>query len=104
MENLFLLLTFIQTKIPLIMVGKPGSSNTLSMSIIRDFLSSSNIKNKEILKKFRLKPIYVLSYQCNVSSKSDDINDRWEQTKKLSEQIKDIIHVLFLDENGLAEL
>ena len=51
-ENLFLLFTCIMTKTPLILVGKPGSSKTLAMAIIRDYFSST--KNVEFLRKQEL--------------------------------------------------
>eukprot|EP01084_Bolivina_argentea_P280152 479056_1 len=64
-ENLFLLFICIQTKCPLILVGKPGSSKTLAMSVIRDYLSDHN---KVYLKSQGLLPIHVVSFQCSAQS------------------------------------
>eukprot|EP01083_Nonionella_stella_P289833 986305_1 len=99
-ENLFLLFTCIQTKTPLILVGKPGSSKALAMSIIRDYLSD---RNADKLKAKRLLPIHVISFQCSTQSKAEGIRKRWQQTEELSKKNKDLIHVLLLDEVGLAE-
>ena len=46
-ENLFMILVCVMTKLPIVLVGKPGSSKTLSMIIIRDNLSAST-KNIEL--------------------------------------------------------
>eukprot|EP01083_Nonionella_stella_P181847 652682_1 len=100
-ENLFLLFTCIMTKTPLILVGKPGSSKTLAMAIIRDYFSST--KNLELLKAQNLSPIHVVSFQCSAQSRADGIAERWHQTVKLGEDNKDMIYVLLLDEIGLAE-
>eukprot|EP01083_Nonionella_stella_P286517 975200_1 len=99
-ENLFLLYICIQTKTPLILVGKPGSSKTLAMSIIRDYFSD---RNADMLKQKRLLPIHVISFQCSTQSKADGIRERWQQTEDLSKRTQDMIHVLLLDEIGLAE-
>eukprot|EP01083_Nonionella_stella_P310494 1103256_1 len=104
-ENLFVLLTCIQTKIPCILVGKPGSSKTLALSIIRDFLSSTTKRNEDILKHHNLKPIYVLPFQCSAHSKAKDILKKWRQTVAKAQHTsnRDTIYVLLLDEIGLAE-
>eukprot|EP01083_Nonionella_stella_P251703 868157_1 len=107
-ENLFVLLTCIQTKIPCILVGKPGSSKTLALSIIRDFLSSNTKRNEDILRRHNLKPIYVLSFQCSAHSKAKDIEKKWRQTVAKAQHAtddsnRDTIYVLLLDEIGLAE-
>jgi len=46
-ENLFMILVCVMIRIPIVLVGKPGSSKTLSMIIIRDNLSAST-KNKKL--------------------------------------------------------
>eukprot|EP01083_Nonionella_stella_P073155 197581_1 len=101
-ENLFLLFLCIQTKTPLILIGKPGSSKTLAMSVIREYLSDHNRRD---LKQDKLLPIHVVSFQCSAQSRAEGIQQRWAQTQKFAEDNKrdDTIYVLLLDEIGLAE-
>eukprot|EP00494_Astrolonche_serrata_P032190 UN32459 len=46
-ENLFMILVCTMTRLPIVLVGKPGSSKTLSMLILRDNLNAST-KNKKL--------------------------------------------------------
>lgn len=46
-ENLFMIFVCVMTRLPIVLVGKPGSSKTLSMIIIRDNLSAST-KNEKL--------------------------------------------------------
>eukprot|EP01083_Nonionella_stella_P128419 389155_1 len=102
-ENLFLLFICIQTKTPLILVGNPGSSKTLAMSIIKSYMADKAGNDAQRLKDHHLKPIHVISFQCSTQSKADGIRERWNQAQKFAEENKDIICVLLLDEIGLAE-
>lgn len=68
-QNLFLLLAYIQTKTALILVGKPSSSKTLAMNIIRNRVSNAN---RHELKAF--KPIEVVPFQCSRWEFDNDSN------------------------------
>ncbi|ETO32802.1 hypothetical protein RFI_04311, partial [Reticulomyxa filosa] len=97
-ENLFILFMSIITTTPIVLVGKPGTSKTLSFQIVRDNLSHNKTEFEERLKK----PIHTIAFQCTRDSKPQGIKERWDQAMRHSEnnQVKPI---LLLDEIGLAE-
>ncbi|ETO01874.1 hypothetical protein RFI_35566, partial [Reticulomyxa filosa] len=105
-ENLFILFMSIITTTPIVLVGKPGTSKTLSFQIVRDNLSHNKTEFEERLKKvnihFAVKPIHTIAFQCTRDSKPQGIKERWDQAMRHSEnnQVKPI---LLLDEIGLAE-
>lgn len=101
-ENLFMLFLCIMTSTPLILVGKPGSSKTLAVSIIRDSLSEMNIGKVQQL-GLPVQCIHIISFQCSKQSRAEGIRKRWEQA--LGHQLRDerVRLVLLLDEVGLAE-
>ena len=58
-ENLFMMFVCIQLRIPLFLVGKPGSSKSLAKTIIQTSMKGQNSKNP-VLKKFN----HVRLYCC----------------------------------------
>ncbi|ETO06596.1 hypothetical protein RFI_30799 [Reticulomyxa filosa] len=105
-KNLFILFMCITTATPIVMVGKPGTSKTLSFQIIRDNLSHGKTEFEKKLKENHIflpvKSIHTISFQCTRDSKPQAIEERWDQAMRHSEndQLKTI---LLLDEIGLAE-
>ena len=86
-ENLFMMFVCIQLRIPLFLVGKPGSSKSLAKTIIQTSMRGQNSKN-ETLKQFNhvilhdsilqvtssnfrfiFIPISAVNYQLQVASK-----------------------------------
>ena len=51
-ENVFMMAICIELRIPLFLVGKPGSSKSLAKSIIQDSMHGSNSENK-LLQHFK---------------------------------------------------
>lgn len=51
-ENVFMMTICVELKIPLFLVGKPGSSKSLAKSIVTESLSGKYSK-KELLKNFK---------------------------------------------------
>ena len=51
-ENVFMMTICVELRIPLFLVGKPGSSKSLAKSIISESLRVKDSSNK-VLKKFR---------------------------------------------------
>lgn len=51
-ENIFMMFVCIELRIPLFLVGKPGSSKSLAKSIIENSLKGKNSK-KPTMKKFK---------------------------------------------------
>ncbi|ETO03185.1 hypothetical protein RFI_34225 [Reticulomyxa filosa] len=105
-ENLFILFMSIITTTPIVLVGKPGTSKTLSFQIVRNNLSHNKMKFQNKLSEnnlpFAVKSIHVISFQCTRDSKPQGIKERWKQAMQYSEDSQ-IKPVLLLDEIGLAE-
>ena len=59
-ENVFMMAVCIELRIPLFLVGKPGSSKSLAKSIVADsMLGRSSESEKELLKEF--KEVFLLN-------------------------------------------
>ena len=97
-ENVFMMAICIELRIPLFLVGKPGSSKSLAKSIIQDSMHG-NTSRTELLKNFQR--VHIFSYQCSQLSTSDSILEVFKSAKRF--QNKQDISVVVLDEVGLAE-
>jgi E3 ubiquitin-protein ligase RNF213 len=99
-ENLFVTIICILNKIPIFIVGKPGTSKTLAIQII-----ASNLQGKlspmPLWKNFPA--VYIFQYQCSPLSTSASILYQFESAKSYQEHSEDVMTVLLLDEVGLAE-
>jgi hypothetical protein len=71
LENLFMLIISILNQIPIFVVGKPGSSKSLAMSLVVSNLNGVQSDN-DFLKK--LPAVEVFSYQCSPLSNSEGIH------------------------------
>ena len=60
-ENVFMMLVCIELKIPLFVIGKPGSSKSLAKSIILNAMQGGS-SNNNLCK--RLKQVGILVYTC----------------------------------------
>ena len=66
-ENVFMMAVCVELRIPLFVVGKPGSSKSLAKSIIAESMKGQNSK-KDFLKNFKsVSSIYSLCYQLSFS-------------------------------------
>ena len=74
-ENLFVMLVAMATKIPLIVVGKSGSSKTFAMNLITKNLSSSTKNSK--LTNLGFDDYYTVSLRCGKLTKRKSIEQRW---------------------------
>lgn len=60
-ENVFMMAICVELRIPLFLVGKPGSSKSLAKAIISDSMRGKDSKNK-LLKKFKeVSPMYSMN-------------------------------------------
>ena len=102
-ENIFIMTICILNKIPVFLVGKPGSSKSLSMQIIRSSLRGRD-SNHEYLKK--QPQLYVVSFQGSETSTSDGIRKVFDKAMKYHKRIDELqtLPVILLDEVGLAEV
>jgi hypothetical protein len=99
-ENLFVAIVCILNKIPIFIVGKPGTSKTLAIQVI-----ASNLRGDKSSKAFwHDKPsIHIFQYQCSPLSTSNSIKAQFESAKAFQEHSSNVLTVLLLDEVGLAE-
>jgi hypothetical protein len=101
-ENLFSIFVSIYARIPLFICGKPGSSKTVSIQIIKKILYSDFIgQHNSFL--YGMKPVQFNYYQGSDQSTDKGVEkvflDAIENQKKQRRQ-----SVVFIDEIGLAEL
>ena len=106
-ENLLAVILCTVTQTPLIIVGAPGSSKTLSFNI-----AVSNLKGQESKKPvFRNTDIFLSLdphfYQCSRCTTSNEIQTVFSRAitrqKKVSQFLLPIKCVVFMDEAGLPE-
>ncbi|XP_077981789.1 E3 ubiquitin-protein ligase RNF213-like [Glandiceps talaboti] len=112
-ENIFMLTLCIELKIPVFLVGKPGSSKSLGKTIVDNAMKGS-ASSSELFKKF--KRVQMWSCQCSQHSTPENIIETFKHCaafqkqqysspdyKCLKEDIEQKIGVVVLDEVGLAE-
>lgn len=101
-ENVFLMVVCIELKIPLFLVGKPGSSKSLAKTVVADAMQRQTSRSKLFQK---LKEVHMVSFQCSPHSSPEGIIGtfrncaRFQKDKNLDEYVS----VVVLDEIGLAE-
>jgi E3 ubiquitin-protein ligase RNF213 len=101
LENIFVLLVCILVKMPIFLVGKPGSSKTLAMKRIEANLRGPDAKDAF----FRLhNEVKVVSYQGSVSSTSEGVLQAFAKAKSYAEASDKSTVVVLFDEVGLAEI
>ncbi|CAD7944987.1 unnamed protein product [Amoebophrya sp. A25] len=101
-ENLFMLMVSVMNQIPILVIGKPGCSKSLAVSILQDNLKGS-VSEQPLFKQ--MPAIEVLPYQCSPLSTADGIQNAFDNARKYQgggDGLKTIVVVL-LDEVGLAE-
>ncbi|XP_053368256.1 E3 ubiquitin-protein ligase rnf213-alpha-like [Clarias gariepinus] len=101
-ENVFMMVVCIELRIPLFLVGKPGSSKSLSKTLVGDAMQGQ-AAHSELYRK--LKQIHLTSYQCSPHSTAEGIINTFKQCARFQEgkNLKEYVSVVVLDEIGLAE-
>ncbi|GBC14826.2 hypothetical protein GLOIN_2v432849 [Rhizophagus irregularis DAOM 181602=DAOM 197198] len=103
LENVLATIVCILTRIPLFLIGAPGSSKSLAIRLINSNLRGSGSNDKY----FRTLPqIYLIPYQCTLSSTSDGIMkifDKANRYQKTASKQFPIASVVLLDNVDLAE-
>ncbi|XP_029943449.1 E3 ubiquitin-protein ligase rnf213-beta [Salarias fasciatus] len=101
-ENVFLMVVCIELRIPLFLVGKPGSSKSLAKTVVADAMQGQS-SHCDLFKT--LKQVHMVSFQCSPHSSPEGIIGtfrscaRFQKDKNLDE----FVSVVVLDEVGLAE-
>ncbi|KAM8945658.1 LOW QUALITY PROTEIN: E3 ubiquitin-protein ligase RNF213 [Pelodytes ibericus] len=101
-ENLFMMVVCIELKIPLFLVGKPGSSKSLAKTIVADAMQGQAAHSD--LYRF-LKQIHLVSFQCSPHSTPEGIIGTFKHCARFQEgkNLNEYVSVVVLDEIGLAE-
>ena len=101
-ENLFMMFVCIQLKIPLFIIGKPGSSKSLARSIIlHSFNEGIYVGGHRITDYDHL---YMQCYQCSQYTTSAEIVQVFSKSQAIQqESAADSVACVVLDEVGLAE-
>ena len=101
-ENVFMMIVCIDLRIPLFLVGKPGSSKSLAKVVVKKsmkgHLSSSTLFQA-------LRQCQMVSYQCSTVSTADGIIGVFKQCQRAQKErgIEKFVSCVVLDEVGLAE-
>ncbi|KTG00736.1 hypothetical protein cypCar_00028018 [Cyprinus carpio] len=101
-ENVFMMVICIELRIPLFLVGKPGSSKSLSKTLVADGMQGQ-AAHSDLFRK--LKQIHLVSFQCSPHSTPDGIISTFKQCARFQEgkNLSEYVSVVVLDEIGLAE-
>ena len=98
-ENVFMMVVCIENRLPLFLVGKPGSSKSLAKTMVTNSMQGKQSQS-ELLRSF--KQVQVFPYQCSQYSTSRSIIDVFEEAKKYQSKTQKV-SVVVLEEVGLAE-
>ncbi|KAJ8362842.1 hypothetical protein SKAU_G00116730, partial [Synaphobranchus kaupii] len=101
-ENVFMMVVCIELRIPLFLVGKPGSSKSLSKTLVADAMQG-HAAHSELFR--RLKQVHLVSFQCSPHSTPEGIINTFKQCTRFQEgkNLEEYVSVVVLDEIGLAE-
>ena len=101
-ENVFMMIICIELRIPLFLVGKPGSSKSLAKTIVIDAMQGESSRNDFFQ---TLKQVQMLSFQCSPHTHADGILSTFKQAAlyQKGKDLKQFVSVVVLDEIGLAE-
>ncbi|XP_078081772.1 E3 ubiquitin-protein ligase rnf213-alpha-like isoform X2 [Mustelus asterias] len=101
-ENVFLMVICIELRIPLFLVGKPGSSKSLAKTVVLDAMQGQSA-HFELFKK--LKQVHMVSFQCSPHSTPEGIINTFRQCARFQQgrNLDEYASVVVLDEIGLAE-
>ncbi|CAG8557824.1 24955_t:CDS:2, partial [Dentiscutata erythropus] len=103
LENVLVMIVCILTKIPVFIIGDPGSSKSLAIKLVGQNLRGSDSNDRYFRK---LPQVYLISYQGSSSSTSDGFIKVFGKAIKYQETISkefSIINIVVLDNVGLAE-
>ncbi|XP_064641334.1 E3 ubiquitin-protein ligase rnf213-alpha-like isoform X1 [Lineus longissimus] len=101
-ENLFMMVVCIELRIPLFLVGKPGSSKSLAKLIVTDAMQGETARTP-LFKA--LKQVHMVSFQCSPLATPDGIKGTFRQCARFQKDknLDQFVSVVVLDEVGLAE-
>ena len=101
-ENVFMMVICIDLRIPLFLVGKPGSSKSLAKGVVADAMRGAHSQSP----LFKcLKEVHMVSFQCSQLSAAEGIIDTFKECQAMQREQNPQRYVscVVLDEVGLAE-
>ena len=100
MENLYVVVIAILNRMPIFLVGKPGSSKTLAMQVI-----VSNLQGEQSPRPFwrHFPALHLFSFQCSPMTQANGILEQFRMACNYQQHAQKTRTVLLLDEVGLAE-
>lgn len=106
-ENVFATIVCVMTHTPLIIVGPPGSSKTLSFKIVSMNLQGQASKSQYLKAEDVFPMLYVHPYQCSRRSTSKEIEKVFERADNRQRNLREVGTkcqcVVMMDEAGLPE-
>ncbi|XP_067940321.1 E3 ubiquitin-protein ligase RNF213-like [Watersipora subatra] len=101
-ENVFMMIVCIETRIPLFVIGKPGSSKSLSKSMVLDAMKGDASK-RDLFRT--MKNTYLVSFQCSRHATPSGIVNVFKECASFQDRqdLDKFVSVVVLDEVGLAE-
>jgi ATPase family associated with various cellular activities (AAA) len=101
-ENVFMTLTCLLSRTPLLIVGPPGTSKTLAVNVTTDNSNGEDSPSEFYRNHARLS---VYHYQCSKQSTSKEIAAVFEKATQQQEKLDPKKHLcfVFMDEAGLPE-
>ena len=119
-ENVFMMAVCVDLRIPLFLVGKPGSSKSLAKAIVADSMRGQASQN-DLLKSFKevsafsncavtaffihFFQVHMFSYQCSRLSTPQSVIEVFNTAQRFQrkQDTTKYVSVVVLDEVGLAE-
>ena len=106
-ENIYATVICILNKMPLIIVGPPGSSKTLSFKIVSTNLQGVNSESSAFKDESLFPPVDQHSYQCSRRSTSNEIEAVFKRAIRRKKMLDEVginnCSVIVMDEAGLTE-
>ena len=106
-ENIFAITVCTMTCIPLIIVGPPGSSKTLSFKIVSTNIQGQQSKSEKFKVEEVFPSLYVHPYQCSRRSTSKEVEKVFERAIQRQKSLEAVGTrcqcVVMMDEAGLPQ-
>ncbi|XP_019860429.1 PREDICTED: putative uncharacterized transmembrane protein DDB_G0290641, partial [Amphimedon queenslandica] len=106
-ENIFANIACCQTHTPLIIIGEPGTSKTLSFNLVSSTFKGKSSKNEELKNTVAFHALQPFFYQCSKHTNSVEVENIFKQAIKRQRVFASsnvpTFCVVFMDEAGLPE-
>ncbi|KAG9397130.1 E3 ubiquitin-protein ligase [Carpediemonas membranifera] len=102
-ENCFLMVCTLVLRLPMYIIGLPGTSKTLSKTVIKDTMVGT--RNEDALFS-QLPAVHFQTLQCSPITRTTDLAEAFETVEKsvANSRTAGMIYALCLEEIGLAEM